>query len=124
MVIDPASIYLTMSLCNSPGEEIALLEHLKELSLSTRLKEELGRLLQVLVFCAQQEAAKRLQDVASQYESTQREAVRLAQQKRAQENTAEVTIHDNLPTQEEVTWKLEVLNPPEAFQPASFLAAQ
>ncbi|OIT03214.1 PREDICTED: elongator complex protein 1 isoform X1 [Nicotiana attenuata] len=62
----------------SPGEEIALVEHLKGMSLTTGAKRELKSLLICLVMLGKEDIARKLQHVATNFQLSQMAAVNLA----------------------------------------------
>lgn len=63
----------------SPGEEMALVEHLKGLSLTAGAKQELKSLLVSLVMLGNEEIARKLQHVAENFQLSHTAAVRLAE---------------------------------------------
>ncbi|XP_009794332.1 elongator complex protein 1 isoform X2 [Nicotiana sylvestris] len=62
----------------SPGEEIALVEHLKGMSLTAGAKRELKSLLICLVMLGKEDIARKLQHVATNFQLSQMAAVKLA----------------------------------------------
>ncbi|KAJ4830409.1 putative elongator complex protein 1 [Turnera subulata] len=62
----------------SPGEEIALVEHLKSMSLTDGAKRELRSLLASLVMLGNEAIARKLQCVAENFQVSQMAAVKLA----------------------------------------------
>ncbi|XP_052205428.1 elongator complex protein 1 [Diospyros lotus] len=63
----------------SPGEEMALVEHLKGMSLTTGAKLELKSLLVSLVMLAKEDIARRLQHIGEKFQLSQMAAVKLAE---------------------------------------------
>ncbi|CAN1746998.1 Elongator complex protein 1 [Linum perenne] len=63
----------------SPGEEMALVEHLKGMSLATGAIRELKSLLSCLIMLGSEEVAKKLQRVAESFQLSQMAAVKLAE---------------------------------------------
>ncbi|KAL5992053.1 Elongator complex protein 1 [Asimina triloba] len=63
----------------SPGEEIALVEHLKGMSLSGGVQRELKSLMHALVMLGEGETAKKLQKVMENFQLSQCAAVKLAE---------------------------------------------
>ncbi|OMO96938.1 IKI3 family protein [Corchorus olitorius] len=63
----------------SPGEEMALVEHLKGMSLTAGAKHELRSLLISLVMLGKEETARKLQQVAENFQLSHIAAVRLAE---------------------------------------------
>ncbi|XP_065870186.1 elongator complex protein 1 isoform X2 [Euphorbia lathyris] len=63
----------------SPGEELALVEHLKGMSLTDGAKQELRSLLTSLLMLGEEEIARKLQRVAENFQLSQIAAVKLAE---------------------------------------------
>ncbi|MBA0841611.1 hypothetical protein Goarm_004095, partial [Gossypium armourianum] len=63
----------------SPGEEMALVEHLKGMSLTARAKQELKSLLVSLVMLGEEETARKVQHVGENFQLSHMAAVRLAE---------------------------------------------
>ncbi|KAF8396752.1 hypothetical protein HHK36_018382 [Tetracentron sinense] len=63
----------------SPGEEMALVEHLKGLSLTTAAQRELKSLLVALVMLGKEETARKLQRTGDGFQLSQQAAVKLAE---------------------------------------------
>lgn len=63
----------------SPGEEMALVEHLKGMALTGGAKNELKSLLVVLIQLGKEESARQVQQAADSFEVSQRAAVKLAE---------------------------------------------
>ncbi|XVE99535.1 hypothetical protein REPUB_Repub03eG0207400 [Reevesia pubescens] len=63
----------------SPGEEMALVEHLKGMSLTAGAKRELKSLLVSLVMLGKEETARKLQHVGENFQISHMAAVRLAE---------------------------------------------
>ncbi|EFJ06936.1 hypothetical protein SELMODRAFT_134482 [Selaginella moellendorffii] len=64
----------------SPGEELALVEHLKNMAISPQLADELRPLLQILVFVKREDLSCKLQQAASKFQATQAEAMRAVEE--------------------------------------------
>ncbi|KAG8480343.1 hypothetical protein CXB51_024732 [Gossypium anomalum] len=63
----------------SPGEEMALVEHLKGMSLTAGAKQELKSLLVSLVMLGEEETARKVQHVGENFQLSHMAAVRLAE---------------------------------------------
>ncbi|KAG2536665.1 hypothetical protein PVAP13_9NG211300 [Panicum virgatum] len=63
----------------SPGEEMALVEHLKGMALTGSAESELKSLLVVLIQLGKEETARQVQQAADNFEVSQRAAVKLAE---------------------------------------------
>lgn len=63
----------------SPGEEMALVEHLRGMALTGGAQSELKSLLVALIQLGQAETARRVQEAADSFEVSQRAAVKLAE---------------------------------------------
>ncbi|KAK4758044.1 hypothetical protein SAY87_019345 [Trapa incisa] len=63
----------------SPGEEFALVEHLKGMSLTTAAMKEMRSLLICLIALGEEEAARKLQHVGESFQLSQLAAVKLAE---------------------------------------------
>lgn len=63
----------------SPGEEMALVEHLRGMALTGGAQNELKSLLVALIQLGQAETARRVQEAADSFEVSQRAAVKLAE---------------------------------------------
>lgn len=91
-----------MFICASPGEEMALVDHIKGMSLSDGAQHELKTLLFALVMIAKEEMARKLQKVASSFQTAQLAAVLLAEDTLATE-----AIDDKTHTLEHYVQKLK-----------------
>nr|ADE77886.1 unknown [Picea sitchensis] len=105
----------------SPGEEFALVEHLQSMVLSSRAQEELKLLLEVLLLLGEEEVARKLQNFAARYQSSQLAAVKDAEDKLAEEQVDGTTgtqneNADNLRkkpgVRDMLCWQWEMLSPP------------
>lgn len=105
----------------SPGEEFALVEHLQTMVLSSRAQEELKLLLEVLLLLGEEEIARKLQNFAARYQSSQLAAVKDAEDKLAEEQAdgTKATQNDNadnlrkkLGVCDTLRWQWEMLSPP------------
>nr|ACF79743.1 unknown [Zea mays] len=63
----------------SPGEEMALVEHLRGMALTGGAQNELKSLLVALIQLGKAETARRVQEAADSFEVSQRAAVKLAE---------------------------------------------
>lgn len=63
----------------SPGEEMALVEHLKGMALTGGAQNELKSLLVALIQLGKEERARQVQEAAGNFEVSQRAAVKLAE---------------------------------------------
>ncbi|KAI5075184.1 hypothetical protein GOP47_0009260 [Adiantum capillus-veneris] len=80
----------------SPGEEAALVEHLKGMKVAERTLEEVKKLLHILVFFKQNVVAEKLQRLVFQFQSSQHKSVL----------EAEGNLADNI---SQSNWAIEVL---------------
>ncbi|KAL5710956.1 Elongator complex protein 1 [Ranunculus cassubicifolius] len=62
----------------SPGEELALVEHLKGMSLTVGAQRELKALIDTLLMLSHEEIARKLQHIAGNYQLSQMAAMKLA----------------------------------------------
>lgn len=67
-----------MNCLSSPGEEMALVEHLKGMSLTTGAKHELRSLLVSLLTLGKEDIARKLQRIGENFQLSQMAAVKLA----------------------------------------------
>ena len=72
-------IRVIMNCLSSPGEEMALVEHLKGMSLTAGAKHELKSLLISLVMLAKEDIARKLQRIGENFQLSQIAAVKLAE---------------------------------------------
>ena len=63
----------------SPGEEMALVEHLKGMALTGGAQNELKSLLVALIQLGKEDRARQVQEAAGNFEVSQRAAVKLAE---------------------------------------------
>ncbi|KAF5201832.1 Elongator complex protein [Thalictrum thalictroides] len=105
----------------SPGEEMALVEHLKGMSLTSAARRELKSLLITLLMLNSEDIARKLQHAGNRYQLSQMAAVKLAEDTISTENidekshTLEHYIHINraeLLSSEAFSWQSKVLLPP------------
>ncbi|MCO5559918.1 hypothetical protein L7F22_013522 [Adiantum nelumboides] len=80
----------------SPGEEAALIEHLKGMKVAERTLEEIQKLLHILVFFKQNVVAEKVQRLVFQFQSSQQKAV----------HEAEGSVADDIA---QSNWAIEVL---------------
>ncbi|CAN6282278.1 unnamed protein product [Urochloa humidicola] len=106
----------------SPGEEMALVDHLKGMALTDSAKNELKSLLVLLIQLGKEGSARQVQQAADSFEESQRAAVKLAEDTvcndKIDENThtlehyirmlrAQGSGHD-----ETGSWRIKALSPP------------
>ena len=72
-------LWIIITVLCSPGEEMALVEHLKGMSLTSGAKRELKSLLVSLVMLGKEEIAKKLQRTGEAFQLSQMAAVKLAE---------------------------------------------
>lgn len=105
----------------SPGEEFALVEHLQSMVLSSRAQEELKLLLEVLLLLGEEETARKLQNFAARYQTSQLAAVKDAEEKLAEEQADGTTgtqnenadnLRKKLGVCDMLCWQWEMLSPP------------
>ncbi|XP_057979456.1 elongator complex protein 1 isoform X2 [Malania oleifera] len=73
----------------SPGEELALVEHLKGMSLTTGARSELKSLLTALLMLGEEEIARKLQRAGESFQLSQMAAVKLAEEMVSTDNIDE-----------------------------------
>ncbi|KAF9599086.1 hypothetical protein IFM89_033693 [Coptis chinensis] len=104
----------------SPGEEIALVEHLKGMSMTSGAQRELRSLLLTLLMLASEEIARKLQQAGDTYQLAQMAAVRLAEDTMSNADIDEKTqtlehyiqiIHSEWPLSDVFSWESKVLLP-------------
>lgn len=106
----------------SPGEEMALVEHLKGMALTGSAQTELKSLLVVLIQLGKEERARQVQEAANNFEVSQRAAVKLAE-----DTVSSDKVDENTHTLEHYTrmlrahgsghseagsWRIKALSPP------------
>lgn len=106
----------------SPGEEMALVEHLKGMALTAGAQNELKSLLVVLIQLGKEESARQVQAAAGNFEVSQRAAVKLAEDTvcsdKIDENTHTLEHHIKLLRGHESghsetgSWRIKALSPP------------
>ncbi|XP_010260096.1 PREDICTED: elongator complex protein 1 [Nelumbo nucifera] len=105
----------------SPGEERALVEHLKGMSLTSVAQHELKSLLGALVMIGKEETARKLQRAADNFQMSQLAAVILAEETTCSDNIDETRhtlehyiqkVKSELPKSEAFSWQSKVLLPP------------
>ncbi|KAJ1291579.1 hypothetical protein BS78_02G326300 [Paspalum vaginatum] len=106
----------------SPGEEMALVEHLKGMALTGSAQNELKSLLVVLIQLGKEESACQVQESASSFEVSQRAAVKLAEDTVCNDKVDEkahtlehyvrmLRAHDSAHS-ETGSWRIKALCPP------------
>ncbi|XP_043721994.1 elongator complex protein 1-like isoform X2 [Telopea speciosissima] len=102
----------------SPGEEMALVEHLKGMSLTAGAQHELKSLLVSLVMLGNEETARKLQRVGDSFQLSQRAAVKLAEDTISNDDIDEKRhtlehyvqkVRGELPHLEAIPWQSKVL---------------
>ncbi|KAL3815146.1 hypothetical protein ACJIZ3_016414 [Penstemon smallii] len=102
----------------SPNEEMALVEHLKGMSLTEGAKSELKTLLISLVMLGEEDIARKLQRTGEKYQLSQIAAVKLAEDAMATDNIDEhactleyyiQNIQKELQNSDAFSWQLKVL---------------
>ncbi|KAL9261046.1 Elongator complex protein 1-like protein [Drosera capensis] len=102
----------------SPGEEIALVDHLRSMSLTSGAKRELKSLLSVILMLDMEETAKKLQCLAETFQLSQIAAVRLAEDTVATESIDEHAftldrylpkVKGEMPNLDDFAWRSKVL---------------
>nr|GLL22347.1 elongator complex protein 1 [Ipomoea trifida] len=102
----------------SPGEELALVEHLKGMGLATGARRELKSLLICLVMLHEDAVARKLQHVAKNFQLSQTAAVRLAEDLMPTDKIDEQTynleqyvlrVGEEIQHSEVFSWQLKVL---------------
>ncbi|KAF6163588.1 hypothetical protein GIB67_022153 [Kingdonia uniflora] len=106
----------------SPGEELALVEHLKSMSLTSGAQRELKSLVVTLLMLGKEETARKLQRAGESFQLSQMASVKLAEDTISNVNIDEKThtlehylqkVKEDLPHQlEALSWRSEVLLPP------------
>ncbi|KAJ1436377.1 WD40/YVTN repeat-like-containing domain superfamily [Sesbania bispinosa] len=87
----------------SPGEEMALVEHLKSMSLTVEARHELKSLLISLMMFGEGETARKLQQMGENFQLSQMAAVRLAE-----DTISNDTINEHAHTLEQYTRKVAI----------------
>ncbi|KAL6594102.1 hypothetical protein ACP70R_049003 [Stipagrostis hirtigluma subsp. patula] len=107
----------------SPGEEMALVEHLKGMALTGSAQKELKSLLVALLQLGKEEIARQVQQAADSFEVSQRAAVKLAEDtvsdNKIDENAHTLEHYVRLLRAEEpgyseetASWRIRALSPP------------
>ncbi|OVA18310.1 IKI3 [Macleaya cordata] len=105
----------------SPGEEIALVDHLKSMALTTGAQRELKSLIVTLVTLGKEDTARKLQRSGDGFQLSQRAAVKLAEDTISNDNMDEKThtldhyiqkVRGELPQSDAISWQSKVLLPP------------
>lgn len=104
----------------SPGEELALVEHLRGMALTAGVQREIKSLVVVLLSLGKDEIARQVQNCVDNFEMTQKAAVKLAEDTVGNEIIDE-TAHTlenyvkNLRAlpQHDISWQTKVLMPPQ-----------
>lgn len=106
----------------SPGEEMALVEHLKGMALIAGVERELKSLLHALVMLGKEETARKLQRVADTFQMSQHAAVVLAEDTISNNNIDEKRhclehyvqkVKGEFPFSEALSWQFKVLLRPQ-----------
>lgn len=101
----------------SPDEEIALVEHLKGMSVAAGAKRELKSLLTCLVMMGKEDIARKLQQVCENFQLTQMSAINLTEDGTASDTVDEhvynlehyMTKTREVQCSDAFSWKLKVL---------------
>ncbi|XP_031485329.1 elongator complex protein 1 [Nymphaea colorata] len=105
----------------SPGEEIALVDHLKGMALTSVAAHELKTLLGALLMLGKEETARKLQRMVSSFQLSQRAAVKLAEDCLSNEtmDTNALSLDNyidklkkELPDYQDPSWQSIILHPP------------
>ncbi|XP_054786972.1 elongator complex protein 1 [Prosopis cineraria] len=101
----------------SPGEELALVEHMKGMSLTVEARKELKSLLVCLVMFGEGETARRLQHMGENFQLSQMAAVRLAEDTMSTDSIQEHThtlehytqkVRTEMQNSEALSWRAKV----------------
>lgn len=107
-----------VKLACSPGEEMALVEHLKGMSLTDGAKHETKSLLIFLVMIGKDDIARKLQHACENFQLSQVAAVKLAEDTILTDSTDECvysmehyiqSVRTDMPHLEAFSWKSKVL---------------
>ncbi|XP_062193409.1 elongator complex protein 1 [Phragmites australis] len=107
----------------SPGEEMALVEHLKGMMLTDSAQNELKSLLVVLLQLGKEEIARQVQQAGDSFEVSQMAAVKLAEDTVCDDKIDEnahtlehyvrmLRAHEPAYSEETASWRIRVLSPP------------
>jgi elongator complex protein 1 len=99
----------------SPGEEMALVEHLKGMALTSSAQNELKSLLVVLLQMGKEEIGRQVQQAGDIFEVSQRAAVKLAD-----DTVCDNKIDENAHTLEHYIRMLRALEPGYSEESASW----
>jgi elongator complex protein 1 len=105
----------SFSFVRSPGEEMALVEHLKGMALTSSAQNELKGLLVVLLQLGKEEIARQVQQAGDIFEVSQRAAVKLAE-----DTVCDNKIDENAHTLEYYIRVLRALEPGYSEEGASW----
>jgi elongator complex protein 1 len=105
----------SFSFVRSPGEEMALVEHLKGMALTSSAQNELKGLLVVLLQLGKEEIARQVQQAGDIFEVSQRAAVKLAE-----DTVCDNKIDENAHTLEYYIRVLRALEPGYSEESASW----
>lgn len=105
-----------LAIC-SPGEELALVEHMKGMSMTLEARNELKSLLVCLVMFGEGETARKLQQVGENFQFSQMAAVRLAEDTMSNDSINEYThtlehytqkVRNEMQNSEALSWRAKV----------------
>ncbi|KAI3852442.1 hypothetical protein MKX03_009405 [Papaver bracteatum] len=105
----------------SPGEELALVDHIKSMALTTGAQHELKSLIVSLLTVGEEDTARKLQRAGDTFQISQMAAVKLAEDTISNDNMDEKThtlenyihkVRGELPISDTISWRSKVLLPP------------
>lgn len=105
----------------SPGEEMALVDHMKGMSLTAGAKRELKSLLHCLMMLGKEDNARKLQRICENFQLSQMAAVKLAEDAMSSDSIDEhehsleryiQKVRKELPQSEAFSWQCKVLLSP------------
>ncbi|KAF3331653.1 elongator complex protein 1 [Carex littledalei] len=104
----------------SPGEELALVEHLRGMALTAEAQREIKSLVVVLISLGKDEIARQVQNCVDNFELSQKAAVKLAEDTTGNEIIDETahTLDNYVKTmralpRHDISWQTKVLLPPQ-----------
>lgn len=104
----------------SPGEELALVDHLRGMALTAEAQREIKSLVVVLISFGKDEIARQVQNCVDNFELSQKAAVKLAEDTTDNEIIDETghTLDNYVKTmralpRDDISWQTKVLLPPQ-----------
>jgi elongator complex protein 1 len=103
----------------SPGEELALVEHLRGMALTTGAQREIKSLIVVLISLGKDEIARQVQNCVDNFEMIQKAAIKLAEDTVGNDiidettHTLENYVRNMRALPRHDTWQTKVLMPPQ-----------